>query len=732
MKSFVATTPSVNAIEKIVSHITDEKYFEYAEWYFIGACIHNALPNEDGFHIFLNWSKTQPNFTSEEDVMQKWESYERSPVEKARFWQLFEKTDLSEAELDTILSESDTDKTTTSSSSSIWNIPTDTPTNAQAQLYFNAMFGDCSEDDFVCCFVGGKQRFIKKSELSPFTDEVVKLNGDSTLYCCVNPLKKKERKSNRVSAFKHLLVEFDELTIDEQKRILEKENFPAAAIVFSGKKSLHLIFKLDANSKKEFEERQEFVWDYLKNRGYKNDTATKDAVRFSRIAGCYRAETQATQQLISVNSGFATFEEWQSSVFQSEIKSKLENVKMISLSDALNYDENAAYVDGTVLIGNKYLNKGKALLINAYSGMGKSTLTTQLAIQMSAGKSLMGNIPVQRPLNVLLFQAENDEDEILQNVKWIFKNAVNNGDLEKSDFETIQKNFHVIPSALVGRGRKFLTALKTYIEMFSPDVVCIDPIFGFFDGNIKDQGEVSAFFRDGLQPILEKSNTAAILVHHKNKPTKDEQSLPFDAQNYAGSGSAELTNWCRAIINLERNKKDPTLFYMQLAKRGEKAGNGAKRTIFLKQSENPNQPYWYEVEAPVEEEMKNPRCKSKYDGKGYELLPELTESAFKDYVMEQEHCTEKQYRSYVRRSVCAGRVIYDNDKHTYRGVHSEKAKEVVEQAHQRESKGLLAVNTFENAEDTKIYQTLQRNNISTFSTVNSSIILDKINSQNNN
>ena len=426
--------------------------------------------------------------------------------------------------------------------------------------------------------------------------------------------------------------------------------------------------KFDAKDQKEYKERQQFVWDYLQNRGYKHDTATKDAVRFSRLAGCGRAENGSIQQLLSVNSGFASFEEWQESVVRQEIQLKLDSVKMISLSDALNYDENAAYEDGTVLIGNKYLNKGKALLINAYSGMGKSTLTTQLAIQMSAGKSLMGNIPVQRPLNVLLFQAENDEDEILQNVKWIFKNAVNNGDLEKSDFTTIQKNFHIIPSALVGRGRKFLTALKTYIEMFSPDVVCIDPIFGFFDGNIKDQGEVSAFFRDGLQPILEKSNTAAILVHHKNKPTKDEQSLPFDAQNYAGSGSAELTNWCRAIINLERNKKDPTLFYMQLAKRGEKAGNGAKRTIFLKQSENPNQPYWYEVEAPVEEEMKNPRCKSKYDGKGYELLPEMTESNFKEYVMEQEHCSEKQYRAYVRRSVCAGRVVYDETKHTYRGI----------------------------------------------------------------
>jgi hypothetical protein len=58
----------------------------------------------------------------------------------------------------------------------------------------------------------------------------------------INPLLPGGRKDDNVSCYRNILIEFDNLPLDEQKKLLAK--VPKSTIVFSGGKSLHAIISL--------------------------------------------------------------------------------------------------------------------------------------------------------------------------------------------------------------------------------------------------------------------------------------------------------------------------------------------------------------------------------------------------------------------------------------------------------------------------------------------------------
>ena len=108
------------------------------------------------------------------------------------------------------------------------------------------------------------------------------------------------------------------------------------------------------------------------------------------------------------------------------------------------------------------------------------------------------------------------------------------------------------------------------------DCVWIDPILGFAGVDLSDQEAASHFLRHIIQPVLQDTGVILFSVHHTTKPAKDKSSSLADLA-YAGSGSAELANWHRAVMVLT---KDPTAegmeeqpFYtLRIPKRGGRAG----------------------------------------------------------------------------------------------------------------------------------------------------------------
>ena len=234
----------------------------------------------------------------------------------------------------------------------------------------------------------------------------------------------------------------------------------------------------------------------------------------------------------------------------------LGDVKQTSFDDLLTYDTAA---DPNTLLGNRWLCKGGSLLINAQSGIGKSSLTMQLAIGWALhGLGLFPELltfglnPV-RPLKSLILQAENDigdQAEILQSVicKYGKKHC---GEPEKKALNErlvfYRDNVH--------SGHEFLRVLEALIVRHKPDVAWIDPLMCYLGDDISDQKVVTEFC-NGLNRISSKTGVLLVLIHHLPKPREGTARTDSDLA-YAGFGSSALTNWAREVITLQRVETEP-------------------------------------------------------------------------------------------------------------------------------------------------------------------------------
>lgn len=487
----------------------------------------------------------------------------------------------------------------------------------------------------------------------------------------INPLKRQKYEAGRndqASDYLYTLLESDNLTLTQQKDILEKENIPAVAIYFSGSKSIHAIVKINATSYKEYIERVNDLHDYL-NKKYAAlsdkpifDSQCKGYAHLCRISGCTNEKTGNQVQLLAINTGYSDYNEWKEKreSLVSETSSLVDPSSYIPLD--LNYNPDLAFKEDRVLLGDKLLMSGGSLILNAASGTGKSTIALHLGLCLATGTSFFG-IPVIHPAKTILFSAENDQDELLQNYKSIYEHDF------KANFtpKEISENFRLINGDKVELSNLF-QRIEAEIKSFGAKCVILDPLFAFFRGNIKEQEAASAFTRDKIQPLAKKYDCAFILTHHKNKPKDPDLESYFISQNYSGSGSSDFTNWARCIMNLDGNrvKTEPTAYILKLNKRGEKAGTGGKRYIYLKRSFDPNRPYWIEVEEEIDSKKGRERLAHSVYEEFY-WMPELDSEAFQKLVCRKFDLSKERYNAVYRNAIVPRYVTYNPETKTYIG-----------------------------------------------------------------
>ena len=227
--------------------------------------------------------------------------------------------------------------------------------------------------------------------------------------------------------------------------------------------------------------------------------------------------------------------------------------------------------DPDSLLGFRYLGRTGGLVIVAPSGVGKSVLSVGLAWCAALGRHWFG-VKVVRPLSVLYVQAEDDIGDVAEAMQGFVRSHA----LKENDIELLKANLRVVRWNDAA-GDKFLARLQAEYVRWPYDLVIINPFFSFYGGDVSSQAEMSAFLRNGLNPVLNAIRAACVIIHHTNKPIADtkkpggEKTLNEDS--YAGSGSAELTNWARAYITLQNVKPaGPEVYKMTFAKRGKRAG----------------------------------------------------------------------------------------------------------------------------------------------------------------
>ena len=662
---------------------------DYSNWSKLCGIVYGFMPdNEEALKKLDSFCQKYDGYVSIDDVKTKWKNANYAMADtpdkaEKQLWKLLE-----EHKSDSLLisvnrafdafkqSSKHNHQPVNTANKSYFNFDSATVSPIdQAKAQLAAMFDKSNLHSSFIGFAKTKESSRKFYPVNKFPFDTLALNQPSQTI--INPLKKAKyykAKTDQASVYLYTLLESDNLTLDQQKDILAKENIPAAAIYFTGSKSIHAVVKINAASYKEYIERVNDLHDYL-NKKYAAlsnkpifDSQCKHYAHLCRISGCINEKTGNQVQLLAINTGYSDYNEWK------EKRESLYNELFFSPSSKisldLNYDPDAAFKEGRVLMGNKLLMSGGSMILNACAGEGKSSLALHLGLCLATGTSFFG-IPVIQPSKTLLLTAENDFDELNQNYKSIYDHTFQANytleDIEKVfTLRNADSLFDHLSQISTDFQTLFFKALENEIKKNKYKVVILDPLFKFFKGNIKEQEAATDFTRNKLHPLSKKYDCAIILTHHKNKPKDLDLEAYFQMQTYSGSGSSELTNWARCVMNLDPfSKKIKTnKSILTLGKRGERAGNGDKTCIYLQKAPNPNNLYWMDIEAPNLPEF----CyfHSKYEEFYY--CPKVNADEFKKLVCRKYGCSEMQYWKIYRNAIVPRYVAYDPETKTYIGL----------------------------------------------------------------
>jgi hypothetical protein len=132
----------------------------------------------------------------------------------------------------------------------------------------------------------------------PVTGEFVELERLRSQW---NPSGRSRRCEECVTAWRYVLFESDEADPKLWLKALVQWPLPIAAIYWSGKRSIHALVRVDADSKKE--------WDAIVKKHLKDKLVPFGAcagsltgVRLTRLPGCMREETGKMQKLLYLDS----------------------------------------------------------------------------------------------------------------------------------------------------------------------------------------------------------------------------------------------------------------------------------------------------------------------------------------------------------------------------------------------------------------------------------------------
>jgi RecA-family ATPase len=191
-------------------------------------------------------------------------------------------------------------------------------------------------------------------------------------------------------------------------------------------------------------------------------------------------------------------------------------------------EQRKALVDG-------FLYEKTILMVAASPGLGKSTLSTQVAIELAAGLPVFGAFPVIKPLKVLYCQNERPQLEFLERA------------------EVISKTYPIVAENLtITDSYKLFNLLKedhlhAFIKCVMRDcpgveVIFLDPIYPLVSGGLSKDEPASAFVK-AMSLLQHFTGATLYLNHHTTKPTHDMDGRQIEKDDpYYGS------SWLKACV----------------------------------------------------------------------------------------------------------------------------------------------------------------------------------------
>ena len=202
---------------------------------------------------------------------------------------------------------------------------------------------------------------------------------------------------------------------------------------------------------------------------------------------------------------------------------------------------------GNTLLADRFLCREGGMLFVGPSGIGKSSASIQQDSLWCIGEAAFGICPA-RPLKIVGIQAEDDEGDLYEFIAGARLNLKLTADQDRLCRANCAYYCH---KALTGH--EFLQGyLRPVLARDRPDLVRLNPLQAYLGGDVKDTALVSGFLRNGLNPLLEEFQCAAIIVCHTPKTNfRTTEKWRFSDWQYAVAGAGDLTNWARTILVIE-------------------------------------------------------------------------------------------------------------------------------------------------------------------------------------
>lgn len=419
------------------------------------------------------------------------------------------------------------------------------------------------------------------------------------LFLRINPMTKDGATNEEVTAFRHVLVEFDRdeagepIPKEEQYHAVVTSGMPVAALIDSGNKSLHAWIRVDAPDAAEYKRRVGTIWDWFS--GMNLDRQNRNPSRLSRCPDGRRTVDGEVRRQLLLATGFGA-ESW--AAWEAGRNTPDEDA-MMPISRLAVYDTSH---DPNNLLGKRWLCRGGSLVVVGQSGIGKSSMCMQLMILWALGLSAFNITPVA-PLRSLLIQAENDVGDLAEMYQ-----GVRQGMGLTPEQEAILDERIFIYRDTTRTGADFVASASALVDRHQPDLVWADPLLNYIGDEISEQRVISDFCCKLLNAVSLRTGVVWCLLHHTGKPSRDPKAASHWTASdlaYSGLGSSALVNWARetaVLVRLKTAEGEPPTFQLSMTKRRTRAGmldstGQPTDTIFVRHAQHGGI-CWEQCESP--------------------------------------------------------------------------------------------------------------------------------------
>ena len=259
--------------------------------------------------------------------------------------------------------------------------------------------------------------------------------------------------------------------------------------------------------------------------------------------------------------------EWETSQWQTQISEDLKQIQdqedpveapgkpeigplgLVPFSDQ-EWQEETTFGQIEQYWGDAFVFQNSRVLLLGKPKIGKSNFLGAFAAGACTGTDFLG-VPFSKPLKVMWFQAEIIKEFMKDRIETYFRRFAHDEDMIRMGYQNL---------IVSGRLRKNLMtdqdiqAFHEEIQYHKPDIVMIDPIINFFDGEENSNTEIRKLL-DRIDRLIELNNVAVLLAHHTGKERADDKSF------MSARGGSVFAGWFDSGIKLAGEKPNVQFYY---------------------------------------------------------------------------------------------------------------------------------------------------------------------------